>query len=589
MFTQVEKIQNRMSPEALDQLSRIFAPREVAVPVQDPMEGLCVTPDGEIRFYGEGKFANRQADGKRVYLSSGDGGLNWSFHEVDSDLRLGRCLYAEGCDLYIKFVSVEDTETDRHIPALQQYAKGTFALLSNGGPDSTEYSVYKVNDNHMHIFRQLLYFPEIHRLLTVSQFDDMDGDTSAVLYSDDFGKTWTTLALPRLPKREITPPDKWIRWQNYSCEPTVVQLDGAKLQIVFRTSYNFHYQYVSEDYGETWSKPFPTDFHGTLTMPLLKRLSNGNLLFLWCNTQPLPELSPEEYPLPLSNWEKEGIHEIVFTNRDANHAALSDDNGKTWHGFREMALNPIRNHADFRSAGQKQEGLDKSVHQFECVELPLGKVLVAYGQNSACRRIIIFDPAWLLENERREDFLTGTTNVSTHTYLTSVPGVIRGYHAHCSWNRTDGPVLMPDPDGNYREALYLTRVNDPRLFSQAQGVVWNFPATHSGTVTFMAHLSAAGLTVCLTDHWYNPIDTEVMSEAQISFVLDETCAETGTWIPITVFFQPGNYSVTVNTKPIIRSSIISASVYGLSYLHIQSREPIPGTGSYVRDFYAFNR
>lgn len=38
----------------------------------------------------------------------------------------------------------------------------------------------------------------------------------------------------------------------------------------------------------------------------------------------------------------DGIWEDVFTNRDVNHAAISEDDGKSWIGMREMVLNPLR-------------------------------------------------------------------------------------------------------------------------------------------------------------------------------------------------------------------------------------------------------
>ena len=64
--------------------------------------------------------------------------------------------------------------------------------------------------------------------------------------------------------------------------------------------------------------------------------------------EPLPKRDPSEYP-ELWEPELEGRAETVFTNRDALHAAISEDDGKTWIGFREVALDPIRNRADFRS------------------------------------------------------------------------------------------------------------------------------------------------------------------------------------------------------------------------------------------------
>ena len=99
-------------------------------------------------------------------------------------------------------------------------------------------------------------------------------------------------------------------------------------------------------------------------MPTLYRLSDGRALLLWCNTTPLPETDRTEEPVPESA--KNGRWEDVFTNRDACHAAISEDDGRTWIGFREMRLNPLRNAGDFGS----QASHDFSVHQPQALELP---------------------------------------------------------------------------------------------------------------------------------------------------------------------------------------------------------------------------
>ena len=81
----------------------------------------------------------------------------------------------------------------------------------------------------------------------------------------------------------------------------------------------------------------------------------------------------------LSEDEKRGVWEDVFTNRDANCVAVSEDDGKSWFGFRELNLNSLRNTCDFRSSGSNASGRDKSVHQFQALELPMHKVLVQVG------------------------------------------------------------------------------------------------------------------------------------------------------------------------------------------------------------------
>lgn len=54
--------------------------------------------------------------------------------------------------------------------------------------------------------------------------------------------------------------------------------------------------------------------------------------------------------------------------------------------IRELALNGVRNAADFRVKGGSKSSIDKSVHQFQALELSFGKILVSYGQNAIARR-----------------------------------------------------------------------------------------------------------------------------------------------------------------------------------------------------------
>ena len=108
-------------------------------------------------------------------------------------------------------------------------------------------------------------------------------------------------------------------------------------------------------------------------------MNDGRLLFIWNNTTPLPEKEGVS-----------GVWEDVFTNRDVLHAAVSDDDGKTWKGFRELFLNPNRNDFDYKNADRSQS-IDMSVHQTQTVELPSGEVLISLGQHKDHRKLLMFE------------------------------------------------------------------------------------------------------------------------------------------------------------------------------------------------------
>ncbi len=577
----IKAIESRMSENDKKQLGNIFAPHEVAVPIEDASQWLTVTRSGEIRSYG---FVNRHTPndpGERAYIASCDGGLSWKLHTDIGGKAIGPCRYIPELDTYICLATASCRP---EIDALKGKS-GTYAMFSKKGPDDENFEIHKISEDSFHLFfRNYVYIPETDRLIAVTEKTTDDGIYhSVVLVSDDRGKTWDIKYLQSLPRFEMTPPDRAMRWQNHSCEPTITRLADGTLKIICRTSYNYHYQYTSSDNGTNWSGYERSPFHSTLTMPCFKRLSSGRLLFFWCNTQPLPEPPVEELTPKQGDDIISGRWESVFTNRDANHCAYSDDEGRTWHGCREIALNHYRNYSDFRTLCEDDDSRDKSVHQFDAIELPQGKLLLSFGQHIS-RRLVIMDPKWLEEKSRHEDFRHGLGKVSTQVYVKSVSGGHRGFPGHCAWNRTNGAMLLPDPANNGEEALYITRINDDRLYSQMQGVVWNFPASFAGTVKMRIMPDKDGLSVSLTDRWFNPIDTEVRKQAQISFAAAGSGFAEGEWIDVEIKWTNGKYTAYAGGKIISDGAWSCNSELGLSYLVVQSMKNDFNGGSYIKYF-----
>jgi hypothetical protein len=126
-----------------------------------------------------------------------------------------------------------------------------------------------------------------------------------VLLSDDDGVTWREVLLPSPPPHKVEWPHEGVRWQNYGCEPTVVELSDGRLWMLIRTSQDCHYEAFSEDGGESWTTPTPSQFYAAITMPLLFRMRDGRLLVVWNNSTPLPELNHDTQP-GLNASEREG-------------------------------------------------------------------------------------------------------------------------------------------------------------------------------------------------------------------------------------------------------------------------------------------
>ena len=558
----LEQMKARLTPDSSRLLNDVFAPREVAVPPADAWRSLCVLRDGRVRVYGNYEpEKSTYGNAPDCYIESADCGLSWSTHLVREPGLLLSATYHPGRDLYCNVVSLP--------------GKGTFFRYAPS-PDDRATEVFITATEYIDV--RLPFVLSTGRVITVVHERRRELHPTAffavLLVTDDFGRTWKEVKLEPAPFFEVRPPHKGFRWQQNNRENTLEELPDGTLVMLSRTAQDFHYVSRSHDGGLTWTRPAPSRFHATGTMPLLQKLSDGRLLLLWCNTQPLPELETAD-----------GVWEDVFTNRDASHAAVSEDNGAHWIGYRELRLNPWRNSPDFRSVGGVRSGKDKSVHQFEVLELPFGKVLVVSGQNEVCRRVTLFDLRWLYEKSRTEDFLEGMGNLSVQVYLRSHLGGWRGpgYAGHCAYNRVPGAVMVPDPAVEKKEALSLARLDDERLISRRSGAVWNFPATRRGRVTVRAIVGGQPLRISLLDHWRNPGEETIAEFAAFSYAV--TAAEGG-GAPfdyvLTFNLDTETVSLTLPGGKKERGTLSGVCPDGLCYLHLQTGEDDrPGAGVFV--------
>ncbi len=575
----IKAIEKRLSAEEKKRLSHIYEPVVVGVQNEDSRTGLCVMPDGEIRHYGEMPKEHPWDNGHPCYLSSLDAGLTWKEHATEGE-EMGSCTYIPELGKY--FALESSMKRIRAQVKGEPYPEGTWLRVSAKGPDDREFIRIKISNASYTDEFLPQYLPEKKRIAITAQIV-LQGDYHPVfLYSDDGGQSWEEKILKSAPRYEPVYPSICPRWENNGSEPVFTILPDKRLLLMARTSQDYFYAYYSEDFGTTWSDPVPSDFHGTLTTPYFLNLSDGRILFFWNNTQPLPESNhARELPVHEEGFRHKG--EGAFTNRDVCHAAISRD-GISWQGFRELYLNGIRNRPDFRCIGGMHSSADKSVHQFQALELPLGKVLVAVGQNQVCRRLLLFDPDWLLEKERKEDFSEGLEKISTQMYVKSLSGdyVVRHHPGHCAWNRTNGALLVPSPDMDGTEVLQICRIQDPRLLSDRQGMVWNFPCAVEGDVRVKLRVEGEGVQVCLCDHWFNPMDESVGDLASFSFKITPDLLQRGKWYDLKIHFSVKERMAYVYLDGKKQFGVVMKIVpkYGISYLHLQTdaqREDAKGT------------
>ncbi|MBQ5974023.1 MAG: exo-alpha-sialidase, partial [Oscillospiraceae bacterium] len=359
----LEKLRHNLTESETRRLKAIREPTVVAVQPDDSRRGLCVMPDGELRYYGvEGKTHCWAADGRSVYLASRSG-LDWTRHEGPEGSAPVLSTGAVQTGFAAMGAAARIPWSGRYVTVVTWPSgerKGTWAELSDEGPGDTAPRLVRIcGEVCGDVFQPVAL--TFRRRLLVTTYVVREGDyRPRVLLSDDDGESWRIVELASTPKHAAVFPHKGVRWQNNGAEPCLAELPDGRLMLLARTSLDFFYVYYSGDAGESWTPGEPSLFHGTLTTPYLLRLSDGRVVCFWNNARPLAEQDHERTWPPVGEETKKGVWEDVFTNRDVNHAAVTSD-GVHWTGFREIALDEVRGASDFRVKGGSQTSADKSV------------------------------------------------------------------------------------------------------------------------------------------------------------------------------------------------------------------------------------
>lgn len=504
MKKSIEAIENLLAEDQKELLKSIYAPKVVGVPLSDSRRSICVLPTGEIRSYGKiGADICKREEGRHAYLSSFDGGMSWQTRYATGKMR--SATYFEDFGLYIGFPEGVDGD----------YGDKVYIYRSKIGPGDENPELIHVSDiDTLNGCNFLPIKSEFSDRIWFTGERNTKNKEALFFYSDDMGITWHTREIPTPLNESITFPDVGRRWSYYNnTEPYVGELGENHLYMIIRTAHDSFYESHSYDNGDTWSEPVPSTFYGTNTTAFILRLTDGRVLTFWNNTNALP--------IPVAGADPNG--EINFNNRDAAHVAITDD-GVNYKGYRELILNPIRNANDFRYSGDDMRTRDKSVHQFQAIELPYNKVLVSAGQHEASGRLIIFDVDWLYENEREYKFIDGLAPLTAHTYVKSVRGSyvdIIG-KGHCSYNRTYSAMMLLNPEDDRYEILSVSKHEDNRLYSSIGGFGWNFPMAKSGKISIEMKILEREATVCLADRWYNPSEKYLSHRTNFWFELDSS-------------------------------------------------------------------
>ncbi|MGL5683976.1 MAG: sialidase family protein [Marinifilaceae bacterium] len=516
-----------------------YKPEIVGSAPSDAYIGLSRLSNGELRHYNYGE----QRDPGNFYLQSKDNGQTWI--KVDTD---PKHYHADVCNPL--------TNT---MIRLFYNKQGVWCVRYNANQDGTS-EITKVTNDPYIMIKPPVFINGGKRILIACHYvgGDVKKVGSHVLYSDDDGITWQESENIVVPLHKIDGFHKGIRWNHGAVEPTVIELNDGRIWMIMRTSQDSHYQSYSYDGGTTWTTPTPSPFYGTITMPTIGRLRDGRMLFIWSNTTSLPETTAG-----MGRWED------VFTNRNAIHAAISEDDGKTWIGCRELFLDEHRNAPDFATA----KGHDKSVHQSQFVETEPGKIVVAVGQSPRHRKILRFDVEWLYETERNNQFENGLADWSTFHYYKGIKG-------HCGYNRKEGGRLVAHPTKKEKQVLNLRHSANDSLVYDGEGAVWNFPASRKGVFTTSVRIpqGSQGGSLVLNDRWFNATDTTSgyfsmynlpLTRKALNINDDKFHTLRVEW-DLNSRQTMAKVYIDKSRKPIIEIPLSNVSTHGISYVHFQT-------------------
>lgn len=584
-------------------MREIFAPRIVGVPPSNAVGNVVELPDGSLRCYalGHERTAETATDGGTLYLESRDHGLTWTrgsqpdhpgiplarspvsgdFIGVQARLLPENGDPATACAFRVEltvFCSRAGVEGPFETAAVAPEGHNRETRFVGVRPRLFDVLIGDPIRTGIQFPRPPIWIRGGARMLVLGEsFAEMmtglPRRTPLLLLSDDDGRSWKVIAVPTIAPHPISWPDKGMRNEQSVCEPTIAERADGSLWMLLRTATDNLYEAFSEDGGETWTTPVPSAFFSHKTMPTFHRLTDGRLLLFWSNTAIFPEDHRELTDKDFRHTKK-GRFTHGFTNRDVLHAAISADDGKTWAGFRELILSPAINAPNYALGEDASVLGDKSVHQSQALNLPEGKVLAAVGQHPECRRLVVFDPDWLLETECADDFGRGLDAWSTFL-------CVKGVKGFCAYDRRPGAVLVPHPDRPGRSALRVRRVPDATLLSDVQGAVWNFPAALSGA--FEARLrvepGSRGGLISLLDRWVNPSDRLAHRLAMYNLTILENgrCGyfvlQPGVWHTLRFEWaelERGSCRLAVDGEQVGELRLIRPSVFGISYVLFQS-------------------
>lgn len=336
-----------------------------------------------------------------------------------------------------------------------------------------------------------------------------------VLHSRDRGETWAT----GTPGIRTPVPDPTGAYG--AVEPVVIERKDGSVWMLIRTQMGRLYESHSPDGGE-WSIPAATRLISSDSPAGVVRLTDGRLVMIWnlCLRYP-----------------------YAYGGRQVIHAAISDDEGRTWRGFRECAADPRRHEPPPNKSGDFG-----TAYPYPSVTAD-NHVIYVTGQGKGRIQLMRLDPDWLTQTHVASEF---QDDPAWHTFGTA------------------GVAIHKHPDREDAKALRLTREQPGRT----SAAVWNFPSGVTGDLRlrFRAVTGCGPLRVSLADHFSTPFDTEDELHALFNLVLDGTHHADDRWHDLLVSWdtrQRRDAVVLLDEKPLTTLPLLHETL-GACYLRLVS-------------------
>ncbi len=416
-------------------------------------------------------------------------------------------------------------------------------------------------------------------------------------YSDDDGHTWigpsatvfagSTWEAPSNMKMNTNSPDR---------SPFMIELENGSIQMLTRNAKLYHWQFFSRDRGVSWDKGEPTRFYGIFSNTRFIRIHDGRIVHLWLNSIP---------------WHDENGVRLLSghnTARDVLHAAISDDEGKTFRGYREVTEDPLRHDSLYSVV----PSYDVGQHHQKFQVTKDNKMIVWTGQDdwdiwreSKHRQTVIFDLKWLYETKRKIDFSNGYEGLHVWKLADDRVGTTN-YRS-----RILGATIIDHPTQVGKKVLELRRESNEKVnfydvkgtkftygvVSAQDGAVWNFPTGPEGTVTTRIFLKEGfkGCMISLTNGFWNPADPRGDEMAMYSLYIpadgrinSTTTLKKEQWITLILKWDRTNTYCKVYIDNILQNQTLpiknSPSIDGINYVRFRSMAENEDMAGFLVDF-----